>query len=87
MGNQITATAPAQILPLESYFNELTEYSKPIRLDEKQFPLMHYACCPIYLFGDLCDLIVHLLNFLVSVWEVQGFSRLPVLGTGEFIRN
>ena len=31
MGNQITATAPAQILPLESYFNELTDYSKPIR--------------------------------------------------------
>jgi hypothetical protein len=38
MGNQITATAPAQILPLESYFNELTEYSKPIRLGENQFP-------------------------------------------------
>ena len=31
MGNQITAIAPAQILPLESYFNDLTDYGKPIR--------------------------------------------------------
>ena len=37
MGNQITATAPAQILPLESYFNELTDYSKPTRSAENQF--------------------------------------------------
>ena len=32
MGNQITAIAPAQILPLENYFNDLTEFSKPVRL-------------------------------------------------------
>ena len=32
MGNQITATAPAQILPVESYFSELTEYTKTSRL-------------------------------------------------------
>ena len=31
MGNQITAIAPAQILPLESYFNDLVDYGKPIR--------------------------------------------------------
>lgn len=31
MGNQITATAPAQILPVESYFTELTEYTKTAR--------------------------------------------------------
>ena len=33
MGNQITGTVPTQILPLESYFNELQEYSKPHRLE------------------------------------------------------
>ncbi len=38
MGNKITATAPAQILPLESYFAELTEYGKPIR-SAKPHPL------------------------------------------------
>ena len=31
MGNQLTALAPAQILPLESYFSELPDYGKPIR--------------------------------------------------------
>ena len=31
MGNQLTAIAPAQILPLENYFNELPDYSKPTR--------------------------------------------------------
>ena len=31
MGNQITAIAPAQILPLESYFSDQTDYSKPVR--------------------------------------------------------
>ena len=31
MGNQITAIAPAQILPLESYFSDLFDYGKPIR--------------------------------------------------------
>ena len=31
MGNQITAIAPAQILPLESYFNDLADYGKPNR--------------------------------------------------------
>ena len=31
MGNQITAIAPAQILPLENYFNDLTDYGKPNR--------------------------------------------------------
>ena len=33
MGNQITGTVPTQILPLDSYFNELQEYSKPHRLE------------------------------------------------------
>ncbi|XP_064396061.1 phosphoinositide 3-kinase regulatory subunit 4-like [Halichondria panicea] len=37
MGNQITATAPAQILPLESYFNELPEYTKSTSLGGTRF--------------------------------------------------
>ena len=38
MGNQITAIAPAQILPLESYFSDLTDFSKPIRLASGSLP-------------------------------------------------
>jgi phosphoinositide-3-kinase regulatory subunit 4 len=37
MGNQITAIAPAQILPLESYFNDLTDYGKPNSLGSTRF--------------------------------------------------
>ncbi|XP_065916552.1 phosphoinositide 3-kinase regulatory subunit 4-like isoform X2 [Dysidea avara] len=37
MGNQITSTAPTQILPLESYFNELQEYGKPHSLGSTRF--------------------------------------------------
>jgi phosphoinositide-3-kinase regulatory subunit 4 len=37
MGNQITAIAPAQILPLESYFNDLVDYGKPNSLGSTRF--------------------------------------------------
>ena len=36
MGNQITGTVPTQILPLDSYFNELQEYSKPHRSESSE---------------------------------------------------
>eukprot|EP00731_Ephydatia_muelleri_P024629 Em0016g900a len=38
MGNQLTSIAPAQILPLESYFIDLQqEYSKPVSLGSTRF--------------------------------------------------
>lgn len=70
MGNQITATAPAQILPLESYFNELTEYSKPIRWDEKSvrlgFAIIICVCQPIDIVKGLApSLSMPALNLLI----------------------
>uniref|UniRef100_A0A1X7TYI4 non-specific serine/threonine protein kinase n=2 Tax=Amphimedon queenslandica TaxID=400682 RepID=A0A1X7TYI4_AMPQE len=37
MGNQLTALAPAQILPMESYFHDLPDFGKPVSLGSTRF--------------------------------------------------
>ena len=88
MGNQITAIAPAQILPLENYFNDLTDYGKPNRSASMVEPCGPRLLSNTHLLIQLqfppppnipsliiCALLIHVIDNSVLVWEAQDSSR------------
>lgn len=67
MGNQITAIAPAQILPLENYFNDLTDYGKPNRSVPRLVMSQQSTIAPL---ADL-RYIVHYISSPISILSMH----------------
>lgn len=74
MGNQITAIAPAQILPLENYFNDLADYGKPNRSAPFKCMQISHGKKATYVYAD-ATVNMHVHDCSIVVLEAQDSSR------------